>query len=124
MVRHRDRQGRNSRLPWVTAACVVILGLALSLYADANGDLSGNAGSLAVSAAGWSVEIGHHHSAPGHRGAGHCPSGPSCGSAGALSEAAAVRIAKPKPMLFPADVLTHQRNIRPPLHPPNPAVQG
>jgi hypothetical protein len=124
MVGHRDRQGRNSRLPWFAAVCVVALGLTLGLHAGANGDLSRQAGLVATSTADSSFEIDRHHAPPGHGGAEHCLSGPSCSAAVAVPEAPLLRIGRSNAVLVPTDFLAHQRNIRPPLHPPNPAVQG
>jgi hypothetical protein len=77
-----------------------------------------------LSAAGASVAIDRHHPTTGHGGAEHCPSGPSCGSAVALPEAAGLQIGKRAPALIGADHLPHQRTIRPPLQPPNSAIQG
>jgi hypothetical protein len=124
MVRRQNKQDRRWRVPWLAAACVVLLGLALSLHAGANGDLSGDAASVVVYAAGWSVDLGHHDSAPGHGGAGHCRSGPGCGSAVALLEVTVLGIGKANPVPVHAGLFSHQRNIRPPLHPPNLVVQG
>jgi len=77
-----------------------------------------------MSAVGPGFETDRHHAAPGHGGAEHCLSGPSCGAAVALPEAPVLRIGKSNAVVVPADFFAHQRNIRPPLHPPNPAVQG
>jgi hypothetical protein len=77
-----------------------------------------HAGSLALSAAGASIGIDRHHALTGHAGPEHCWSGPSCGFAVALPEAADLGIGKPTPMLARADLRPDQRTIRPLLHPP------
>jgi len=86
--------------------------------------VNGQAEPLAVSAAGASVEIDHHHASAGHAGVEHCSSGPSCGFAVALPETAGLRIGKQTPVLARADLLPNQRTVRPPLHPPTPTVQA
>jgi hypothetical protein len=77
---------------------------------------------LALSAA-LGLEIDRHQATPGHSG-GHCVAGPGCASAAVVPEAAALRLGKYSPRLVRTDLLAHERNIRPPLHPPNPAVQA
>jgi hypothetical protein len=124
MIRRQGMQDARWKLPRFAAACIVLLALALSLQAGASGDAKGHVRSLAVFAAHASVEIDGHHATTGHGGAEHCPSGPSCGSAVALPEAAGLQIGKRAPALIEADHLLHQRTIRPPLQPPNSAVQA
>jgi len=124
MIRRQDRRGGRQRLPRFAAACIVLVALALDPHVGANAKVSGHAESLAVPAAGASVEIDRHHAIAGHAHAEHCSSGPSCGSAVALPEAAGLRIGKQTPMLARADLLPYQRTVRPPLHPPNPHRPG
>jgi hypothetical protein len=121
MIRRQDRQRRRWSLAWLAAICIVLAGLALNGQAGAGGDPS--APSLARSAAGPTIEIDRHHGAP-YGGGEHCLAGPGCASAGASPEAAVLWIGANIPGLVRADVFTHQRHIRPPLHPPNAAVQG
>lgn len=123
MIRRQDRQDRRWRLPSFAAVCLVIVGIALSSHASGNGDLDGNTGSLAMLASGPGLEIDRHQGAPAH-GDHHCLAGPSCASAVVSPEPVVLRTGKNTPSLVRADLVAHERHIRPPLHPPNSAVHG
>jgi hypothetical protein len=122
-IRLQDRRDER-RLARFAAACIVVVALALSPLAGANASVSEHAGSLTQSAADASVGIDRHHAMTGHAGPEHCWSGPSCGFAVALPEAADLGIGKPTPMLARAHLRPDQRTIRPPLHPPPLPVQA
>jgi hypothetical protein len=112
------------RLLRFAAACIVLIGIALNLHAEANGDAGRNLGSVAVAVAGPGFGLDRYHAAMGHDGGQHCSPGAHCGSAVALPDAAAVRIARQMRMRTRTDLLARHRTIRPPLHPPNPTVRA
>jgi hypothetical protein len=122
MLQRQGTRGRNHGLLWLTAACFVLIGLVLNVYARASGDSTEVAGSLALSSAGPGLAMESHDPGLGHAGGGHCLTG-DCTSP-MITDPTVLRVGKQAQPFDPADASPRHQKVRPPLRPPKGADLG